>query len=46
MDAIVLSGENENMMGMMETDLKVPVLNAEGMTAEEVAEFLMSRLKS
>lgn len=45
-DAIVVSGENENMMGMMEVSQQVPVLNAEGMSAEQVAQSLKNRLQS
>jgi hypothetical protein len=43
-DAIVLSGENETMMGMMDIQQECPVINAEGMTAEEVYQELKSRV--
>lgn len=41
--AAVLSGENENMMGMMEEG-KFPIINAEGLTAEEVIQQLQNRI--
>ncbi|MBE3554643.1 MAG: YkuS family protein [Thermicanus sp.] len=44
-DAVVLSGENENMMGMSERMANIPVVNADGMTAEQVVEALKNRLQ-
>ncbi len=42
-DAAILSGENENMLGMMEEG-KFPIINAEGLTATEVFEQLQKRI--
>lgn len=35
-DAIVISGIDKNMMGMQDTESGIPVINAEGQTAEQV----------
>lgn len=43
-DALVISGENENMMGMMDVQADCPVINAEGMSAEQVYRELMRRI--
>lgn len=43
-DAVILSGESENMMGIMDIEMDCPVINAGGMTAEEVLEQLQNRI--
>lgn len=35
-DCCVISGQDQNMMGMANAVTKAPVINADGMTAEEV----------
>jgi len=35
-DAIVVTGENQNVMGIEDTMSSTPIINASGMTAEEV----------
>lgn len=42
-DAAILSGENENLMGMMEEG-KFPIINAEGLTADEIIQQLQNRI--
>ncbi|MBO8171269.1 MAG: YkuS family protein [Bacillaceae bacterium] len=37
-DAVVISGQDRNMMGMQDRQTGASVINAEGMTAEEVYE--------
>lgn len=36
-DCCVISGQDENMMGMAGTVTKAPVINAHGLTAQEIA---------
>lgn len=43
-DAIVVTGMNTNFLGINDTSTKAVVINAEGMTANEVYEELQSRL--
>jgi hypothetical protein len=38
--AIILSGQDDNMMGMQDIQHPCPVINAEGLTPEEVARRL------
>jgi galactitol-specific phosphotransferase system IIB component len=42
-DAIVVTGQNSNFLGMQDTDSKVAVINADGMSPEEVAEEIESK---
>lgn len=35
-DAVVVTGENQNIMGTQDTISKAPIINATGMTVEEV----------
>ena len=35
-DAVVVTGENQNVMGIEDTISDTPIINATGMTAEEV----------
>ncbi|MGK0467619.1 YkuS family protein [Clostridium sp.] len=35
-DAVVVTGENQNIMGSQDTISKAPIINATGMTVEEV----------
>ena len=39
-DAVVVSGMNENLLGMQDTQTKAVVINADGLSAEEVAKRL------
>ena len=41
-DAVIISGENKNAMGVMNTITDVPVIDAGGKTAEEVKNRLSS----
>jgi hypothetical protein len=34
--AIVVSGQDKNFLGMQDTSRKIPVINAEGLSAEDV----------
>lgn len=43
-DCCVVSGMDDNMMGMAETVTKAPVINADGMTAQQVAEQVNQRM--
>lgn len=42
--AVVITGMNKDFLGISDTVSKVPVINAEGMTAEEVLTHLQSKL--
>jgi len=44
-DAIVASGLDSNFLGMHDTSTKVPVINAQGKTAEEVYSEIKNRLE-
>jgi hypothetical protein len=39
-DAIVISGADQNLMGIQDAQTKVPVINAHGLTPQEVAKRL------
>lgn len=39
-DAIVISGQDKNVMGMQDVTTKAPVIDASGLTAEEVYQQL------
>lgn len=41
---IVVSGINENFMGIQDTDTKAPVISAAGLTAEEIVRIAKERL--
>ncbi|GEN34349.1 YkuS family protein [Aneurinibacillus danicus] len=43
-DCCVVSGQDNNMMGMANALTKAPVINADGMTAEEVLEAVNRNL--
>ncbi|MDF2546992.1 YkuS family protein [Anaerosolibacter sp.] len=43
-DAIVVSGQDSNFLGMEDAMTKAPVINAEGMTVEDIYKQLKSRL--
>ena len=43
-DAIIISGENSNFLGIEDTSTKVPVIDARGTTAEEIFNSV-SRMK-
>ncbi|MGZ4031039.1 MAG: YkuS family protein [Tumebacillaceae bacterium] len=42
-DAIVISGADQNLMGIQDATTKVPVINAHGLTPQEVAERLQQQ---
>lgn len=42
LDAIVISGADQNIMGITETMTKAPVINAHGMRPDEVAQRIQS----
>ncbi|WP_053956853.1 YkuS family protein [Inediibacterium massiliense] len=42
-DAIIVSGQNSNLLGMHDTNTKASVINAAGMTPEDVANQLNNR---
>lgn len=42
-DCCVISGVDQNMMGIEDTFTKVPVINAEGMNEQEIVEQVRSR---
>lgn len=44
-DAIIVSGQDSNFLGIQDTSTNTPVINAGGKTAEEVYQELQSRLK-
>ena len=35
-DAVVITGRNENFLGVQDTNTKAAVINAEGLTAEQI----------
>ncbi|QXM05781.1 YkuS family protein [Crassaminicella indica] len=43
-DAIVVSGQNSNMLGMHDTNTRASVINAKGMTPEDVHAQIENRL--
>ncbi len=43
-DAVVLTGSDENVMGMMDTITEAPVVNAEGLDANEVEEAIKNKI--
>ncbi|WP_168198255.1 YkuS family protein [Crassaminicella thermophila] len=43
-DAIVVSGQNSNLLGMHDTSTKASVINAKGLTVEDIYEELNNRL--
>ncbi len=44
-DCCVISGMDQNVMGMQDTTMKGPVINADGLTAEQVCQEVDSRLQ-
>lgn len=44
-DAVVVTGMNENFLGVHDTVTKAPVINAKGMTKEDVYNEISSRAK-
>lgn len=44
LEAIVTSGLNSNMLGIHDTSTKIPVINADGMTQEEVKNEIQQRI--
>lgn len=44
LDVIVTSGLNSNMLGIHDTSTKIPVINADGMTQEEVKSEIQQRI--
>lgn len=43
-DAVVITGQDDNMMGMANITTGAPVINAEGLTAQEVFHAVNQRL--
>ncbi|MFV9510833.1 YkuS family protein [Tepidibacillus sp. LV47] len=43
-DAIVITGQDRNILGMQDITTKSPVINAKGLTPEEVYQQLSNRL--
>jgi hypothetical protein len=43
-DAIIVSGQDSNFLGMEDAMTKAPVINAEGMTVEDIYKQLKSKL--
>ena len=44
-DAVVVSGQNENILGISDVTIPVPVINAEGLSPEEVYQQVKNRSK-
>lgn len=44
-DALIITGMDDNEMGYDNTSTKIPVVNANGMTPEDVKKFLDTNLK-
>ena len=44
-DAIVVSGQDSNFLGMQDTTTKTPVINAKSKTAEEIYSEIRNRLE-
>jgi len=44
-DALIVSGMNKDFLGMQDTVSKIPVIEARGMTAEQVYQQLNNSLK-
>ncbi|MDO9573524.1 MAG: YkuS family protein [Candidatus Contubernalis sp.] len=42
--AVIISGGDENMMGMQDIQGEIPVINAQGKTAEEIATQVKNKL--
>lgn len=45
-DAIIISGQDNNVMGMQDITTTVPVINAKGLTPQEVNRELSERIRS
>ncbi|MFD3158629.1 YkuS family protein [Haloimpatiens sp. FM7330] len=43
-DAVIITGEDENMMGMEDAITEVPVISAHGMTPEEVKSQMENKM--
>jgi hypothetical protein len=44
-ECCVISGQDKNMMGMTETVTKAPVINAQGLTSEQVLQRVQQSLQ-
>lgn len=44
-DAIVISGQDEDMLGIQDISTNAPVIDARGLTAEDIYQQLANRLK-
>ncbi|WP_042350882.1 YkuS family protein [Bacillus massiliigorillae] len=44
-DCCVISGLDQNVMGMQDTSMQGPVINADGLTADQVCQEVESRLQ-
>ena len=45
-DCCVVTGQDENMMGMQDTSIEGSVINAHGMNAEEICEAIDSKMNA
>lgn len=45
-DVIIISGQDKDMMGMQDITTQAPVINAEGLTAEEVYKQLSNHFQA
>jgi hypothetical protein len=43
--AIVVSGQDKNFLGMQDTSRKIPVINAEGLSAEDVVHQVKNHIR-
>lgn len=43
-DAVIVNGLDDNFMGMEDLSFNIPVINAQGKTAEQIVEELRSKL--
>jgi hypothetical protein len=44
-DMIVITGQRENIMGMQYTETNAPVINAKGLTSEEIVNIAREKLQ-
>ncbi|WP_291568673.1 MULTISPECIES: YkuS family protein [unclassified Clostridium] len=44
-DAVIVTGEEENMMGMQNASISAPIINADGMTPQQVKDQLENQFK-
>ncbi|GAA0121125.1 MAG: YkuS family protein [Clostridium argentinense] len=44
-DAVIVTGEEENVMGIQNTSISAPIINADGMTPQEIKNQLENEFK-